>query len=155
MSKGKRGTLSSREIRRMGEREKAREAKKDAVAAFWALSPEERQKRMEDNEYINRIQRNGITIEDLNRAGQEGYREGAKTAADNTLRNIYAAVALVAHEKYGFGKKRCMALLNAVDEKVMYAIDSKEMVQQVYDDLGIVMTLDGDPLEERVREKGA
>jgi hypothetical protein len=48
-----------------------------------------------------------------------------------------------------------MDVLRAVDEKVMYAIDSKEMVQQVFDELKIKMTFDGDPLDERIVEKEA
>ena len=155
MSKGKRGTLSAREIRRMNAREQAKIERKDALNAFWALPEAERQRRIADNEQLARIQRNGITIDDLDRAGRQGYQDGAKTGAENTMRNIYAAVALVMHEKYGFGKKRCMDVLNAVDEKVMYALDSKEMIQQVFDDLGIKMTFDGDPLEDRITEKGA
>lgn len=155
MSKGKRGTLSAREIRRMNAREQAKVEKKDALNAFWALPEAERQRRISENEQLRSIQRNGITIDDLDRAGRQGYQDGARIAAENTMRNIYAAVALVMHENYGFGKKRCMDVLNAVDQKVMYALDSKEMIQQVWDDLKIKMTFDGDPLEERITEKGA
>lgn len=155
MSKGKRGTFSAREIRRMNQREKQREQRKDDVRAFWSLPQAERERIASEDAYLSKIQRNGITIEDLDRAGKEGYNDGARIAAENTMRNIYAAVALVMHENYGFGKKRCMDVLNAVDQKVMYALDSKEMIQQVWDDLKIKMTFDGDPLEERITEKGA
>lgn len=146
---------STRELRRMGEREQKRQQHQQALAAWWALSPEERQKRIADHESIQRMQRNGITIEDVNNAAQEGYREGAKIAAEKTMKNIYAACALVLHEKYGFGKKRCMDMLNAIDEKVMYALDSQEMIEQVWDDLGIAMTFGDEALEERIKEKGA
>lgn len=152
-TKFRRNTLSTREMRRIGEREQKRQERKSAVSAFWALSPEERAKRIEDNEVFARIQRNGITIDDLDRAGKEGYHDGAKIAAENTMRNIYAAVALVMHEKYGFGKKRLMDVLNAVDEKVIYALDGREMVQRVWDETGLEMTFDGDPLEDRIHEK--
>lgn len=155
MSKGKRGTLSAREIRRMNAREQAKIDKKDALNAFWALPEAERQRRIADNEQLTRIQRNGITIDDLDRAGRQGYQDGAKVGAENAMRNIYAAVALTLHEMHGFGKKRCMDVLNAVDEKVMYALDSQELIQQVFDNLGIAMTFDGDPLTERIHEKGA
>ena len=155
MSKGRRGVQSSRELRRANEREQKRQANKDAMTAYWNLPEEERRRRVQNNEYIQRMERNGITIEDVNRAAQEGYQDGAKIAADNTMRNIYAAIALVMHENYGFGKKRCMDVLRAVDEKVMYAIDSKEMVQQVFDELKIKMTFDGDPLDERIVDEEA
>jgi hypothetical protein len=48
-----------------------------------------------------------------------------------------------------------MDVLNAVDQKVMFALDSQEMIQKVWDDLHIAMTFDGDPLEDRITEKGA
>lgn len=155
MSKGKRGTLSAREIRRMNAREQARVEKQDALNAFWALPEAERQKRIADNAAINRIQRNGITIDDLDRAGKQGYYDGAKIAAESTMRNIYAAVALTLHEMYGFGKTRCERVLNAIDQKVIYALDSKEAIQQAWDEIGLAITFDGDPLEDRITEKGA
>lgn len=150
-----RNTQTTREMRRLGEREKQREQRKAAIDAFWAMTPEERQKRLETNEAVQRIQRNGITIEDLDRAGKEGYRDGAQQAAESTMINIYAAVALTLKELHGFGKKRILAVLNAIDEKVMYALDSKEMIQQVWEDIGIEMTFNDDPLTERIHEKGA
>ena len=155
MSKGKRGTLSSREIRRMNAREQAKVEKKDALNKFWALPEAERQKRIAENEQIKHIQRNGITIDDLDRAAQRGYQDGAKVGAENTMRNIYAAVALTLHEMYGFGKTRCGKVLNEIDQKVIYALDSKEAIQKVWDDIGLTITFDGDPLEERITEKGA
>lgn len=155
MSKGKRGTLSAREIRRMNAREQAKVDKRDALNAFWALPEAERQRRIADNEQLTRIQRNGITIDDLDRAGRQAYQDGAKMGAENTMRNIYAAVALTLHEMYGFGKTRCERVLNAIDQKVIYALDSKEAIQQAWDEIGLTITFDGDPLEDRITEKGA
>lgn len=155
MSKCKRGTFSSREIRRMNEREKSREDRKKAVADFMSLPVAERQRRIEDDARIASLQRNGITIEDLDKSYHEGYDEGARIAAENTLKNIFAAVALVLHEDYDFDDNRCMDVLNAIDQKVIYALDSREMVQQVWDDLSIEMRFDGNPLDERIVEKEA
>jgi hypothetical protein len=82
----------------MNQRETQRQERKDAVAAYWNLPEEERRRRAAQSQYITSMERNGITIEDVNRAAQEGYQDGAKIAADNTMRNIYAAIALVMHE---------------------------------------------------------
>lgn len=62
--KFKRNTQSSRELRRIAEREQGRQQRKQAIDAFWRLSPEERAQRIADNETFQRIQRNGITVED-------------------------------------------------------------------------------------------
>ena len=148
-----RNTLTSRQIRRMNEREEKREQNKQAVEAFWKLSPEERQRRINDDNTMSRLQRNGITVDDLDRAGQEGFRDGAKVGAENTFKNIYAAIALVMKEKHGFGKKRIKELLNAIDEKVMYALDSKEMVQKVWEEIGLQMSFSGDTFDERIQDK--
>lgn len=153
MGRNRFGTLSSREIRRMNEREERRQQNKQAVEAFWKLSPEERQRRINDDNTLSRIQKNGITIDDLDNAAQEGYRDGAKVGAENTFKNIYAAIALVMKEKHGFGKKRIRELLNAIDEKVMYALDSKEMVQKVWEEIGLQMSFSGDTFDERIQEK--
>ena len=64
MSKVKfqRATKSSRELRRMAQREQTREQRQAAIDAFWKLSPEERAQRIADNEAFQRISKNGITI---------------------------------------------------------------------------------------------
>lgn len=145
--------VSGREARRMGERELKRQEKQKAIQAWWNLKPEERQQRVKDEAMVQRICQNGITIDDLDRVGQESYNEGAKQGAENTMKCVYAAVALVMHEKYGFGKKRCLDVLNAIDEKVIYALTTKEMVQRVWDEIGLEISFDGDALDERVKEK--
>ena len=144
---------SSREIRRMNQREAERQRKQQDIAAFYALPAEERARRIAANEQLASIERNGITINDLDRVAQEGYQDGAKQAAEMTMRNVYAAVSLALHELHGFGKERIKKVLNCADQKVMYALTSKELVQQVWDDIGLAITFSDDPLEERIGEK--
>ena len=57
--------LSGREARRYGEREREREQRRADPERFWQLPPEERARRLADSELAQRIQRNGITLEDL------------------------------------------------------------------------------------------
>lgn len=144
---------SSRELRRIAEREEKKQRNQRAIQAFWNLSPEERQQRIQDDKTLSSIQRNGITIEDLDRAAQEGYRDGNRIGAENTMKICYAAVALTLHERLGYGKKRCMDFLNAMDEKVIYSLDSAEAMQQVFDDIGLQLRFRGDPLDDRIIEK--
>jgi len=144
---------SSRELRRIAEREEKKQRNQRAMQAFWNLSPAERQQRIQDDKMLSNIQRNGITIEDLDKAAQDGYRDGNKIGAESTMKICYAAAAMVLHEKLGYGKKRCMDFLNAMDEKVIYSLDSQEAIQQVYDDIGLQLRFTDDPLEERIVEK--
>ena len=113
--------LSGREARRYGEREREREHRQEEANRFWALSPEERALRVKDAAMMERIQKNGITIEDMHEIEEHG------------IRTSYAAICLALNELHGFGTKRCEAVLNAVDEKLVYTLTSEEAIQEVWD----------------------
>ena len=70
--------MTSRQMRRMGERELKREQRQKQIDAFWAMSPEERAQRIADEEAFKRIQRNGITVDDLYQAEQDAYAKGIR-----------------------------------------------------------------------------
>ena len=153
MSKGRRGAMSSREIRRQNQRENLRQERKDAVAAYWNLPEEERRRRAAQSQYITSMERNGITIEDVNRAANEGYQQGIALAQEVTMKACYAAMCLVLKELHGFGAKRCMEMLNAVDEKITYALTSEELINQVFTDLKIEINFNETMPGERITEK--
>jgi hypothetical protein len=125
--------LTGREARRYGAREMERERRQEEANRFWALSPEERALRVKDAAMMERIQKNGITIEDMHeievRAAKEGYDRGL----EHGIRTSYAAICLALNELHGFGKQRCEAVLNAVDEKMVYTLTSEEAIQEVWD----------------------
>lgn len=152
MSKGRRGAMSSREIRRMNQRETQRQERKDAVAAYWNLPEEERRRRAAQSQYITSMERNGITIEDVNRAANEGYQHGIALAQEATMKACYAAMCLALKECHGFGAKRCMEMLNAVDEKIVYSLTSEELIEQVFRDLGITINFKDEMPGERIQE---
>ena len=147
--------MTSREMRRMGERERSREQRQKALDAFWALTPEERQRRMEDNEAFQRISRNGITIEDMHKAEEEAYADGIKAGKEATVRTCFAAICLSLHELHGFSKKRCSRVLNDVYDKLCFALTSQDAIQEVYDTMGLQITFNGDVTQDAVTEKGA
>ena len=94
MSKVKfqRATKSSRELRRMAQREQTREQRQAAIDAFWKLSPEERAQRIADNEAFQRISKNGITIEDMHKAEEDAYSKGVKDGKDGAVKTVFAAI---------------------------------------------------------------
>lgn len=144
--------LSGREARRYGERERKREEREKDVQAFWALSPEERARRMRDNEAFQRISKNGITLEDMKRAEDESYQRGVNVGIESTMKTCYAAICLALNELHGFGTKRCKEVLNLVDEKVVMALTSEELIQEVFDRMKLAIRFNAGPLEERIEE---
>ena len=150
-----RNTLSSRQLRRMGEREQKREQRQRQIDAFWALPPEERARRIADEEAFQRIQRNGITIEDMYKAEEEAYAKGIEAGKEATVRTCFAAVCMTLHEMHGFGKERCMKVLNDVYDKLTMALTSEDAIQEVYDDIGLEIKFSDDITEDTVRAKEA
>ena len=144
--------LSGREARRYGERERDRAERLADVERFWQLPPEVRAQRMADNADFLRIQKNGITLEDVKRAEEKSYAQGVQAGIENTMKTCYAAICLALNELHGFGTKRCKDVLNAVDEKVVMALTSDEAIQEVFDRMGLVIRFNAGPLEERVEE---
>lgn len=145
--------LSGREARRYGERERDRAERMADVERFWQLPPEVRAQRMADNAAFQRIQKNGITLEDVKRAEEKSYAQGVQAGIENTMKTCYAAICLALNELHGFGTKRCKDVLNAVDEKVVMALTSDEEVDEVYRRMGLVIRFNAGPLEERVEER--
>lgn len=97
-----------------------------------------------------RLERNGITMEDVDKAGRDGYMQGYDAAACDTVQACYAAICLALKEKHGFGKKRCAEVLRAVDDIIIYRLTGRELVQQVWDEIGL--KLDFNAPMDRVEE---
>ena len=143
---------SGREARRYGAREREREQRRADAERFWQLTPEERAQRMADNEAFQRIQKNGITLEDVKRAEERSYAQGMQAGIENTMKTCYAAICLALNELHGFGTKRCKDVLNAVDEKVCMTLVSDDAIQEVFDRMKLEIRFNAGPLEERVEE---
>ena len=141
---------SSREIRRMAQREANREQRLQAVDAFWHLPPDERARRMADNEAFQRISRNGITIEDMHKAESEAYAKGVHDGKDATIQTCFAAICLALHEHHGFGKKRCARVLNTTYDKLCFTLTSEEAIQAVYDTIGLTISFNDDVTDDVV-----
>lgn len=92
-------------------------------------------KKMSHDHLMNAIAKNGLTVEDLKRCKQEGYQQGVESA----VMQCYAGFCLALHEKYGFGRKRVLRALQCADEKIVFAIDSSEMVDEVFKRFGFKM----------------
>jgi hypothetical protein len=131
--------MSTRAMNRAQRRAAKRNERKVKPVFNYTNSAEER---------LTRIQQNGITIDDLDRAYKKGAEDGQKKAT----KMCYAGFLLAMHKVYGFGKKRATRLLKAADNAVVYSIDTEEMMDAVYKRFGIVLDFKDDDMEGRVRE---
>lgn len=131
--------LTGRDARRWQERERKAEEGRERLAAFRRMSPEARKNFLETNEAVARIERNGITIQDLERNFDRGVKQGYEAGAQHSLKACYAALCLALREMHGFGAKRCMDVLRTVDEKILYALTSDELMDQVFSDLHLTL----------------
>ena len=130
----------NREQRRQQKRAEKRNANKPSPAY----------KSMTKQQKIQALIKNGITIENLKRSYDDGYNAGFADAAPATFKTIYAAICLALNEKYGFGQKRCIDVLNAVDRYVVDSLTSAEAIEEVYKRMKI--TIDFSEAFDRVVE---
>lgn len=155
MKYGYQRTMTAREMRRIGERERNKEERRKQAEAFWAMTPEERAQQKELSERLEAMHRNGITIDDLRRAEREGQEDGYKHGLEDALKTCYASIAMVAGEVYGHDKQGCIDVLRAVDERIITALSTEDAMQEVLDTLGIEITFNSPFSSERIGEKEA
>ena len=109
---------SLRALRRQAEREKQAEQQRQAAAILATRDLEER-KRL------------------LAKAMADSEKEARNQAVEYCFHSIYAAVLLAAQEVYGFGHKRAWRLLKRADEIICTALDSEEVIREVWERMGL------------------
>lgn len=109
---------SLRALRRQAEREKQAEHQRQAAAILAPRDLEER-KRL------------------LAKAMANSEKEARNQAVEYCFHSIYAAVLLAAQEVYGFGHKRAWRLLKRADEIICTALDSEEIIREVWERMGL------------------
>lgn len=109
---------SLREMRRKAEREQRAEKQRQAAAILATRDLEER-KRL------------------LAKAMADSEKEARNQAVEYCFHSIYAAVLLAAQEVYGFGHKRAWRLLKRADEIICTALDSEEVIREVWERMGL------------------
>lgn len=139
----------NRRERRMQERQQALER---GAASF-----REDQRQFMPEEYfkekvakMDRLQRNGITVADLKENYDKGWQDGFHESGDMVIRSCYAAICLALNDLHGFGQKRCMDVLNAVDEHMTMTLSSSEAIDEVYKRMGLMIEFK-EPFD-RIRE---
>ena len=103
-------------------------------------------------EAFERINRNGITVEDMHNVETNAYNDGLRDGKEATIRTCFAAICLTLHEIHGFGKKRCSDVLNDVYERLTVALTSDDAIQEVYDTMGLQIRFTDGVIEDAVTE---
>lgn len=85
---------------------------------------------------------NGITPEDLREEFERGRKTGFQEAALPIIKSCYAGICIALHDEFGFGENRCLRALKAVDQKVLWALDNQELVDEVFEKTGLTLQLD-------------
>lgn len=99
---------------------------------------------------MDELQRNGITLADLQANYDKGFHDGFKKAAEPIVRGCYAGVCLALNDLYGFGHKRCLDVLNAMDQHITMTLSSVEAIDEVWNRMGLKLDFK-DPFE-RIQE---
>ena len=101
-------------------------------------------------ELMKKLVKNGITPDDLEKEYDRGFNDGFKRAADPIVKGCFAAVCLALSDLHGFGRKRCMDVLNAMDGHLTMTLTSADAIESVYRRMGLVIEF-REPFD-RVRE---
>jgi hypothetical protein len=129
---------SSREIRRQKQREN-----RNALAEI-RLTPEE--------ELRLKFFRNGITEKDVQKAYEQGAKEGRRFAEDFAFHTIYAAFLITMIDQHGMDANEAVDLLLEIDHQVVLCVEDTDLVEEAYKKTGI--ELDWTDAIERVVRKG-
>lgn len=148
---------SSRELRRQAERQQKHEQKLAQNSAVARMSPSQYVRMVKETEAIARIQQNGITLAELKQNYQhgydDGYKDGSKRKIEPLMKMAYAAAALSLNELYGFGTKRIEAVLQRMDEKIVYSLSSEEMIDEVMEKFGFHIDFQNPFAGERIESR--
>ena len=128
---------SSREMRRQKQRENRN------VLAEISLTPEE--------ELRLKFFRNGITEKDVQKAYEDGLKEGRKFAEDFAFHTIYAAFLITMIDKHGMNADKAVDLLIEIDRQTVICVEDNDLVKEAYEKTGIELSWT-DAIERIIRK---
>lgn len=105
-----------------------------------------------DAQMINeRLLQQGIGQADLDKAREEGMREGFDKGCRQTALTCYAAAVRVLRRDNGFDRDQLIGFLSEMDMMSMTVLENQEMVRETLDETGIEIRF-GEGVE-RIRPK--
>ena len=115
---------ANRAQRRRQEREQVREWRKKS-----------------EMEQVASLQRNGILTKDLDKAREDGYRDGYMYASEGFMRKMYAAMAQELLDA-GNTKDEVVQFVKAVDHRFAVMFDAEDEITKVYERIGVWFNVD-------------
>lgn len=87
------------------------------------------------------LTKNGLTVEDIEKAAEGGFRQGYGAATEKVMKSSYAGMAITLSER-GWTDDDIIELLRAVDEKVINCIVEDDLVDEALEKVGIRIVFD-------------
>ena len=87
--------------------------------------------------YDSMILKHQVADEALRKAYDKGVDDGGLTITENLGVTFTSAMCRALHDKYGFGKKRLVELMGAMNEIMLNTFTTVEAVQAVYKEIGL------------------
>lgn len=105
-----------------------------------AKKQQPRWQKLNHDQRLAALVKNGITPKDLEKA----YSDGRLDGINGTYQICFAAACLALADLHGFGRKRCRNVMEQMQRHVIDTLTSAEAVQAVYKRLGLTLDF-GDP----------
>ena len=83
------------------------------------------------------LARNGITVEYLNSEIEKARKQAFADTSVAILKSVYACVALVLADEFGFTEDQYLKALVDIDHKMAFTIDTEEIIKEMEERLNI------------------
>lgn len=91
---------------------------------------------------MKKLERNGITAEDLQREYERGRNESITEMSDFAMKMIYCGFALALKREFKFGPERVLRTLRAADQIILEELTTDDIIDRVSRELGISVRFD-------------
>ena len=91
---------------------------------------------------MEKIARNGITIDDLKREYERGRNESITEVSEYAMKMIYCGFALALKREFKFGAERVLRTLRAADQIILEELTTEDIIDRVSRELGITVRFD-------------
>lgn len=82
---------------------------------------------------ISRIERNGITLPELAKEYERGYKYGAS----DSFKSMMAATCLALKELHGFSDDQLLDIMQTVDNKIIFSLTTSDLIDEVLEQTGL------------------
>ena len=86
---------------------------------------------------MEKLERNGITADDLKREYERGRNESVTQVSDFAMKMIYCGFALALKREFKFGPERVLRTLHAADQIILEELTTEDIIERVSRELGI------------------